>query len=602
MEEWVCDDGRADRGRLRGARRGGQGRHDQAHDRAHQPAHHAASSRCPKPTERERTQWYFQRYVAHLPAGGEIALFDRSWYNRAGVEHVLGFCSPQDYQLFLRQCPIFERLLVEDGIILLKYWFSVCDEEQERRFRKRDRRPDAPLEALRDRPVRATQWVDYSRAKDEMFVHTDIPEAPWYVVEADDKRRARINCMAHVLSQVPWVSRPEPDIELPPRQSDVGYVRPPRDIYTSVPDHAAYAGRVTFPVRAAGVSLALVVLVSCTGGTAAPSPTPPPVQVRLDGEALAIAPGTTLGAVLTAADLVPEAGHLLAVDGTVLERKAYPGRIELNGRLAARSTVLRTGDRIRIVDGTDKTEPTVRIVRNMSPRVGDPERTLTVYPTRRITIQGRVSGIVASVTDRSIGRGRAPRAVALTFDDGPWPGATERILRILHRFHVRATFFEIGSLASQHPRLVGRVLAGGNEIGNHTFDHPETMAHQSADQIAAELRHASAVLADEGVAATLFRPPGGWFDDELGAAGSRAGHAPRHLGRRPARLALARDAEGDLARGPLTGARGLDRAAARRWRRCGAHDPGVAGDHQGHPGAGPGVRDHPRRTDLSHLD
>jgi peptidoglycan/xylan/chitin deacetylase (PgdA/CDA1 family) len=270
-----------------------------------------------------------------------------------------------------------------------------------------------------------------------------------------------------------------------------------------------YVVGLPFPVRAAGVSLALVVLASCTGGTAgtaAPSPTPPPVQVRLDGEALA------------ATALVPEAGHLLAVDGTVLERKAYPGRIELNGRVAARSTVLRTGDRIRIVDGTDKTEPTVRIVRNVGPRVGDPERTLTVYPTRRITIQGRVSGIVASVTDRSIGRGhppRAPREVALTFDDGPWPGATDRILRILHRFHVRATFFEIGSLASQHPRLVGRVLAGGNEIGNHTFDHPETMAHQSPDQIAAELRHASAVLADEGVDATLFRPPGGWFDDEL---------------------------------------------------------------------------------------
>jgi peptidoglycan/xylan/chitin deacetylase (PgdA/CDA1 family)/sulfur carrier protein ThiS len=270
-----------------------------------------------------------------------------------------------------------------------------------------------------------------------------------------------------------------------------------------------------FPVRAAGVSLALVVLVSCTGGTATPSPTPPPVQVRLDGEALQVAPGTTLGTLLTAAARRPEAGHLLAVDGAVLERKAYPGRIELNGRVATRSTVLRTGDRIRIVDGTDKTEPMVRIVRNVSPRVGDPERTLTVYPTRRITIQGRVSGTVASVTDRSIGRGHAPRAVALTFDDGPWPGATERILRVLHRFHVHATFFEIGSLASQHPRLVGRVLAGGNEIGNHTFDHPETMAHQSAEQVAAELRHASAVLADVGVDASLFRPPGGWYDDEL---------------------------------------------------------------------------------------
>jgi len=193
----------------------------------------------PKPTERETSQWYFQRYVAHLPAAGEIALFDRSWYNRAGVERVLGFCTPQDYQLFLRQCPIFERLLVEDGTILLKYWFSVSDEEQERRFRKRI---DDPMRRwkLSDTDLYArTKWVDYSRAKDDMFVHTDIPEAPWYVVDADDKRRARINCMAHVLSKVPWESRPEPEIELPPRQSDVGYVRPPLDMYTYVPDHAA---------------------------------------------------------------------------------------------------------------------------------------------------------------------------------------------------------------------------------------------------------------------------------------------------------------------------------------------------------------------------
>jgi len=271
---------------------------------------------------------------------------------------------------------------------------------------------------------------------------------------------------------------------------------------------------VTF-ARAAGVSLVVAVLVSCTGGTATPSPTPPPVQVRFDGEALQVAPGTTLGALLTAAGRRPEAGHLLAVDGSVLKRKADPGRIELNGRTTARSTVLRTGDRIRILDGVDRTEPTIRIVRSVRPRVGDPERTLTVYPTRRITIKGRVSGIVASVTDRSIGGGRAPREVALTFDDGPWPGATDRILRILRRFHVHATFFEIGSLASQHPKMVARVLAGGNEIGNHTFDHPETMAHQSAAEIAAELRHASAVLADEGVDTTLFRPPGGWYDDEL---------------------------------------------------------------------------------------
>ena len=192
-----------------------------------------------KPTERERSQWYFQRYIAHLPAGGEIVLFDRSWYNRAGVERVLGFCTPQEYQLFLRQCPIFERLLIEDGTILLKYWFSVSDEEQERRFRKRIEDP-VRLWKLSEIDLSArTRWVDYSRAKDDMMVHTDIPEAPWYVVPADDKRRARINCISHVLSMIPWEPTKERKVELPARQADEGYVRPPEDIYTYVPDHAA---------------------------------------------------------------------------------------------------------------------------------------------------------------------------------------------------------------------------------------------------------------------------------------------------------------------------------------------------------------------------
>ncbi len=198
--------------------------------------HHIA---LPKPTERERTQWYFQRYTANLPAGGEIALFDRSWYNRAGVERVLGFCTPQEYQEFLRQCPIFERLLVEDGILLIKYWFSVSDEEQERRFRKRVGDPMRRWKLSETDLYARTRWIDYSRAKDEMFVHTDIPDAPWHVVEADDKKRARINCIAHLLSMVPWAPKPEPKIDLPPRQSDDGYIRPPRDLYSYVPDHAA---------------------------------------------------------------------------------------------------------------------------------------------------------------------------------------------------------------------------------------------------------------------------------------------------------------------------------------------------------------------------
>jgi len=193
----------------------------------------------PIPTERQTTQWYFQRYVAELPAAGEIVLFDRSWYNRAGIEHVLGFCTPAEHYRFLRQCPIFERLLAEDGIVLIKYWFSVSDEEQGRRFEARvtDRMRRWKLSET-DLQSR-TRWVDYSRAKDEMFVHTDIPEAPWYVVEADDKRKARLNCIAHLLSKIPYQAKPLREVVIPDRQRDDGYVRPPRDIYTYVPDHAA---------------------------------------------------------------------------------------------------------------------------------------------------------------------------------------------------------------------------------------------------------------------------------------------------------------------------------------------------------------------------
>ena len=196
----------------------------------------------PQPTERERGRWYFQRYVEQLPAAGEIVLFDRSWYNRAGVEHVLGFCTPEEHRRFLHQCPIFERLLVEDGVLLLKYWFSVSDEEQERRFRSR---VDDPMRRWKlstmDLESR-TRWVDFSRAKDEMFVHTDIPEAPWYVVEGDDKRAARLNCIAHILSLVPYEDVTEARIKLPPRPDDTGYERPPRSLFRYVPDHAAGLG------------------------------------------------------------------------------------------------------------------------------------------------------------------------------------------------------------------------------------------------------------------------------------------------------------------------------------------------------------------------
>jgi polyphosphate kinase 2 len=193
----------------------------------------------PKPTERQTTQWYFQRYIEQLPAAGEIVLFDRSWYNRAGIEHVLGFCTPTEHYRFLQQCPIFERLLVDDGIILIKYWFSVSDEEQERRFEARITDPMRRWKLSETDLYSRTKWVDYSRAKDEMFVHTDIPEAPWYVVDADSKKRARINCIAHLLSKIPYEDLPDPNIELPVRQRDDGYVRPPRDLYTYVPDHVA---------------------------------------------------------------------------------------------------------------------------------------------------------------------------------------------------------------------------------------------------------------------------------------------------------------------------------------------------------------------------
>jgi polyphosphate kinase len=196
----------------------------------------------PVPTEREKTQWYFQRYVEHLPAAGEIVLFDRSWYNRAGVEWVMDLCTPEEHQRFLQQCPIFERLLAEDGIILRKYWFSVSDGEQERRFRSRETDPmrrwklsPMDLESL-------TRWEDYSRAKDEMFVHTDTPESPWFVVESDDKRRARINMIAHLLSTIPYEQVERPALKLPRRPPTTGYVRTPRSLQTEVADHAATLG------------------------------------------------------------------------------------------------------------------------------------------------------------------------------------------------------------------------------------------------------------------------------------------------------------------------------------------------------------------------
>ena len=189
-----------------------------------------------KPTEREQTQWYFQRYAPHLPAAGEMVLFDRSWYNRAGVERVMGFCTDAEYQEFLRSCPEFERMLVRSGIVLIKYWFSVSDEEQERRFQARIENPTKRWKLSPMDLESRVRWVEYSRAKDEMFAHTDIKQAPWYVVEADDKRRARLNCISHLLSLIPYKDLTPQPIALPPRQGSGAYVRPPITDQTFVPD------------------------------------------------------------------------------------------------------------------------------------------------------------------------------------------------------------------------------------------------------------------------------------------------------------------------------------------------------------------------------
>ncbi|MGY1702199.1 polyphosphate kinase 2 [Geodermatophilus sp. SYSU D00766] len=191
----------------------------------------------PAPTERERGQWYFQRYVEHLPTRGEMVLFDRSWYNRAGVERVMGFCTDEEYEEFLRSCPEFERMLVRSGITVLKYWFSVSDTEQEKRFQARLHDPTKRWKLSPMDLEARNRWVEFSKAKDAMFAATDIPEAPWWVVEADVKKRARINVIAHLLGQVPYEDlTPEPP-ELPPRPPvDEHYVRPPMDSQRFVPD------------------------------------------------------------------------------------------------------------------------------------------------------------------------------------------------------------------------------------------------------------------------------------------------------------------------------------------------------------------------------
>ncbi|MCZ4273443.1 polyphosphate kinase 2 [Maritalea porphyrae] len=190
----------------------------------------------PAPTEREKSQWYFQRYVAHLPAAGEMTIFDRSWYNRAGVERVMGFCTDEEYHEFFRSCPEFERMLVRSGIQVIKYWFSVSDEEQERRFQKRLNDPTKQWKLSPMDLESRKRWVDYSKAKDHMFVHTDIEEAPWYVVQSDIKKHARINCISHLLSQVPYEDLAPALAALEPRPEQSDYERPPMDTQSFVPE------------------------------------------------------------------------------------------------------------------------------------------------------------------------------------------------------------------------------------------------------------------------------------------------------------------------------------------------------------------------------
>lgn len=188
------------------------------------------------PTEREQTQWYFQRYVQHLPAAGEIVLFDRSWYNRAGVERVMGFCDEEQVEEFFRTCPEFERMLVRSGIILIKYWFSVSQDVQEERFRSRmaDRTKRWKLSPM-DLESRS-RWVEYSKAKDDMFRYTAISQAPWHVVDGDNKKKARLNCIHHLLSQIDYQDLTPDPVEMPPRQVNDSYVRPPKEDQNYIPE------------------------------------------------------------------------------------------------------------------------------------------------------------------------------------------------------------------------------------------------------------------------------------------------------------------------------------------------------------------------------
>ncbi len=244
----------------------------------------ARISALPAPTERQKTQWYFQRYVEHLPAAGEIVLFDRSWYNRAGVEHVMGFCTDVEYARFLRQAPSFERMLIDDGIMLRKYWFSVSDVEQEARFRSRALDPMRRWKLSPMDMQSITRWEDYSRAKDTMMQFTDISDSPWYTVESEDKKASRLNVIAHLLSTVPYEPLSPKPVEIPRRPDAVGYARPPRESNRYVPDHAHSLEIVQPKVKAKGKGKsgdkdkhkAKDAPAPATSAAAAPAPAPAP--------------------------------------------------------------------------------------------------------------------------------------------------------------------------------------------------------------------------------------------------------------------------------------------------------------------------------------
>jgi peptidoglycan/xylan/chitin deacetylase (PgdA/CDA1 family)/sulfur carrier protein ThiS len=271
------------------------------------------------------------------------------------------------------------------------------------------------------------------------------------------------------------------------------------------------ASRAVVLVTIAGLSV-----VACGGSTPQPVPPPSPLPVNVDGVAREVPPGTTFGELVATEGLKASDGRLLSVDGEVLDRSADPGRILLNGRRATGGVVLSSGDRVTIADGEDHLEGTRRIVRALAePQVGNPERTLDTYPTTQVTVIGRISGVVRSVTDMSRGRGRAPRDVALTFDDGPWPKDTQRVIAVLRRFHVPATFFMVGNLVQRYPHVARAVAEAGFAVGDHSYDHPVSpaLADLTDQRIAAEIGDAKGALTSVGASPTLFRPPGGSYDD-----------------------------------------------------------------------------------------